>query len=132
MSLRLPVAMLASILRHAEREHPLEACGVIGGSWNGTLVEVIPMVNAEQSADVFRMDPEQQLLVWQDLEHRGLRPVVLYHTHTGSPAEPSSVDRQYSQDPLVHYLIVSTRDAQARSWVWRDGDLFEEPLDLDV
>ena len=60
MTLRLPVAMLAAIMRHAEREHPLEACGVIGGSPNGTLVEVIPMINAEQSPDVFRMEPEQQ------------------------------------------------------------------------
>lgn len=133
MTLRLPVTMLADIIRHVDREHPNEACGVIGGSPNGTLVEVIPMTNADASPDWFRLDPEQQMLVWQDLEYRGLRPVVLYHSHTATPAVPSRTDEAFAADhPDSVFLIVSARDGMARCFRTEGGRLVEEDVDLVV
>jgi [CysO sulfur-carrier protein]-S-L-cysteine hydrolase len=114
--LRIPRSLWDAMLAHCRAEHPIESCGVIAGPRGADLPDrIIPMVNAEQSHQAYRFDPDQQLAVWQEMHDRSERPVVIYHSHTASQPHPSKLDIQHATVPEAHWVIVSTRD--------RDGDL---------
>ena len=60
-------------------------------------------------------------------------PVVIYHSHTASEAEPSATDRAAFLEPDVHYVIVTLvehpqHEQRVRSWRLTDGGLAEEPV----
>ena len=43
---------------------------------------------------IYRMEPAEQLRVFNAIEKDGLDLVAIYHSHTRSPAYPSSTDVQ--------------------------------------
>ena len=133
MSLHLSPVLLRQMLDHCHTEHPLEACGVLPGrgdrpEWH------VPMANvSDHPARRFAFDVEDELAVYREIDAAGEDPVVVYHSHTASPPEPSGTDRAYFTDPNIHYVIVSTHDApgewpRARSWRYVNGSLIEEPI----
>jgi proteasome lid subunit RPN8/RPN11 len=79
------------ILEHCDREYPNEACGILGGH-KAAVEAVFPTVNARPSPHYYEMDPEEQFRVMKDIRLAGLEMVGIYHSHTGGPAYPSSVD----------------------------------------
>ncbi len=115
------------IVEHCLESSPIEACGVVTdtGRW-------IPMLNAENSADFYRFDPDQQLAVWSLVEASDQRVDVIYHSHTATPAYPSRTDMLYATELQAHYVIVSTWhfEPQFRSFQLVDGQLLEEPVQL--
>jgi proteasome lid subunit RPN8/RPN11 len=110
-------ADMQSILEHCDREYPNEACGILGGH-DGTVETVFPMTNTHPSPHYYEMDPEEQFQVMKDIRQAGLEMVGIYHSHTGGPAYPSSVDveRAYwpgtalPNYPEARYLIVTLLD----------------------
>lgn len=100
-----------AIVAHAKREHPDEACGVVAGPVGADRPQrFVAMPNAAESrptryefasADLFRL--------YHDMDDNGEEPVVVYHSHTGSPAYPSATDRRLASEPSAHYVLVSTR-----------------------
>jgi proteasome lid subunit RPN8/RPN11 len=110
-------ADMQRILVHCDREYPNEACGILGGH-DGTVEAVVPMTNTQPSPHYYEMDPEEQFRVMRDIRQAGLEMVGIYHSHTGGPAYPSSVDveRAYwpgtalPNYPEAHYLIVTLLD----------------------
>ena len=106
--LRLRRDLLDAMVAHCRAEHPVEACGVLAGR-DGLAERHIPMRNAAASRTRYAMDPEQQLAVWREMDERGERPVVIYHSHTATEAVPSTPDVAYAAEPDAHYVIVSTR-----------------------
>lgn len=110
--MRIPKSFADAIIEQARSEHPNEACGLIAGT-NGTATKLYRMTNAERSGVIYRMDPAEQLRVFNDIEDQGLDLVAIYHSHTRSPAYPSATDVQLAYYPEAVYLIVSLREADA-------------------
>lgn len=127
--LRLRRDLLDATIAHCRAEHPIEACGVLAG--RGDVAERhIPMRNAEASRTRYAMDPEQQLAVWRDMDERGERPVVIYHSHTATSAYPSKPDIAYASEYDAHYVIVSTgaEQGEVRSYRIASGFAAEEAV----
>jgi proteasome lid subunit RPN8/RPN11 len=124
--------ILDAIIAHARRDHPEEACGIVAGPQGSDRpARHIPMDNADRSMTFFRFDSAEQLRVWREMDARDEEPIVIYHSHTATPAYPSRTDIDIAGYPEAHYLLVSTRDpgtAEVRSFRirpaagWGDGD----------
>ncbi len=124
--------LLDAVVDHARRDHPDEACGVLSGPVDGDLAtRHVPMTNAERSPTFYRFEATEQLAVWREMDDLDERPVVIYHSHTATEPYPSRTDVALAVDPDVHYLLVSTRDAdldEVRSYRIVDGIVREEEL----
>jgi proteasome lid subunit RPN8/RPN11 len=132
MSFRLPQAFADAIIKQALSEHPNEACGLLAGT-PGEAKSIFPMTNAERSPVIYRMEPAEQLRVFNEIDKAGLDLVAIYHSHTRSPAYPSSTDVSLAYYPETVYLIVSLADKDApalRGFNVRDGKVTEIALEL--
>jgi proteasome lid subunit RPN8/RPN11 len=133
MTLKLRRAFADAIIEQARSEHPNEACGLLAGT-NSAATKLYPMTNAERSPVIYRMEPSEQLKVFNDIESSGLDLVGIYHSHTRSPAYPSATDVSLAYYPEAVYLIVSLADPQApdlRGFRITDGKVSEVELQFD-
>ena len=125
--------LLDAIVKHAYRDHPDEACGVVAGPIGSDRPDrVVAMTNAERSPTFYRFDSLEQLKVWREMDDRDEEPVVIYHSHTSTEAYPSRTDVSLAQEPNAHYLLVSTREEltepEIRSYRIVDGAVTEEDV----
>jgi proteasome lid subunit RPN8/RPN11 len=134
--MRIPKSFADAIIDQARSEHPNEACGLLAGHYSengGEATKIYRMANAERSPVIYRMDPAEQLRVFNDIENQGLDLVAIYHSHTRSPAYPSATDVQLAYYPEALYLIVSLRDAdrpELRGFQIHDGKVTEIELEI--
>lgn len=133
--LKIRRELVDSIIEHARRDHPDEACGIVAGPVGSDRPErVIEMENAERSPTFYRFDSMEQLRVWREMDDRDEEPVVIYHSHTSTEAYPSRTDVSYAAEPNAHYLLVSTREElrepEIRSFRIVDGEITEEELKI--
>ena len=120
------------IVRQAQEEFPNEACGLIAAK-EGRGVRVYPMRNADASPVTYRLDPNEQLEVFNDIDEQGFELWAIYHSHTHSEAYPSETDRRQAFYPEARYLIVSleNRDEPViRGFRIIEGDVMEEEVVL--
>lgn len=135
MRFTLPDDFAQAIIRQALAEHPNEACGLLAGTSANSAhraTRLFPMTNAERSPVIYRMEPSEQLRVFNEIERDGLDLVAIYHSHTRSPAYPSSTDVNLAYYPEAVYLIVSLRDMdnpELRGFRISDGKVTEVELD---
>ena len=126
--------LVDTMVEHARRDHPDEACGVIAGPGGTDRPErFVEMVNAERSPTFYRFDSLEQLMVWRQMDAADEEPVVIYHSHTATEAYPSRTDISYASEPAAHYVLVSTRDPEdheLRSYRIVDGKVTEEPVEV--
>ncbi len=109
MPFKLPQDFASQIIEQAKAEHPNEACGLLGGA-DGGATRLFRMANAERSPVIYRMEPSEQLKVFNEIDADGMDLVGIYHSHTRSPAYPSSTDVSLAYYPEAVYLIVSLAD----------------------
>lgn len=133
--LSLDRATFDAVVAHARRDHPDEACGVLAGR-AGRVTRVIEMANAERSPTFYRFDAAEQLAVWRSLDDADEEPLVIYHSHTATPAYPSRTDIALAAEPDAHYVLVSTRpelgeEVEFRSFLITDGQVVEEVVEVD-
>lgn len=133
--LKIRRELVDSIIEHARRDHPDEACGIVAGPVGSDRPErVIEMENAERSPTFYRFDSMEQLRVWREMDDRDEEPVVIYHSHTSTEAYPSRTDVSYAAEPNAHYLVVSTREElrepEIRSFRIVDGEITEEEFKI--
>ena len=107
--MRVPGKITEAIFEHGMREAPLEACGYLAGN-DGGVVRAYPMRNADQSADHFTLEPEEQFRVIREARAENLKVLAVYHTHPASPARPSAEDIRLAADPNMVYVIASLLD----------------------
>jgi [CysO sulfur-carrier protein]-S-L-cysteine hydrolase len=118
------------IVAHCQGEYPNEACGLLAGK-EGIPVRVIPMRNADASPATYRLDPEEQYRVFEELDTDGLDVFGIFHSHTHSEAYPSPTDRRQAFYPEAHYLILSLQDRSKpalRGFRILDGEVTEEDV----
>lgn len=126
-----------AIVAHAKSDHPDEACGVVTGAVGSDRPErFVPMPNAADSRPtLYEFASGDLFRLYRDMDERGEEPVVVYHSHTGSQAYPSSTDRRLASEPGAHYVLVSTREhgngpgpVEFRSFRIVDGEVTEEDV----
>jgi proteasome lid subunit RPN8/RPN11 len=124
---------LHEIVAHCQGEYPNEACGLVAGK-EGIALRVIPMRNADASPATYRLDPDEQYRVFEEMEEEGLEVFGIFHSHTHSEAYPSATDRRQAFYPEAHYLILSLQDRaapQLRGFRILDGEVTEEDVMIE-
>jgi len=130
--LRIARALRDEMVAHSRADHPDEACGLVAGS-GGAATRVIRMTNIARSPTFYEMDPREQLRVFNEMDDNDEDLVAIYHSHTATGAYPSRTDISIAGYPDVHYVLVSTRDAEDaefRAYRIADGIVTEEPVEL--
>lgn len=120
------------IVSHARRDHPDEACGIVAGPAGSDRPDrFVPMVNAARSPTFYEFDSLDLLRLYREMDDRDEEPVVVYHSHTATPAYPSRTDIAYASEPGAHYVLVSTREpdtVEFRSYRIVDAVVTEEEV----
>ena len=134
--LRLDRSTYLAIVAHALDGIPEEVCGLLAAPTtgdSGDITTTYPCRNAAASARVYELHPLDHLKADRDAEARNLVLTGVYHSHTHTDAWPSPTDVAQAPDPEWHYVIVSLRHPQpvVRSFRIVDGDVTEEPVQLD-
>jgi proteasome lid subunit RPN8/RPN11 len=135
---RLTASDADSIVAHARRDLPNEACGLLIGlpdsddRNSGDIDSVHPCGNVEASPMKYTLDSQDVGKANWDAISRGLELVGVYHSHTHTEAYPSWTDVQQAADPTWHYVLVSLKDEEPvmRSFRIVDGEITEEDVEI--
>ncbi|MEY7848812.1 desampylase [Natrarchaeobius sp. A-rgal3] len=131
----VPVAVRDAVLERARAGRPHEICGVLGGTFDpdgrSRVRSEYPAENvADRPRTRYRIDPEEQLEIFEQLDDRGEEIVGFHHSHPRGPADPSETDAAEATWPNRSYLIVSLDPLAVGSWRWRpagaDNDVTSE------
>jgi len=120
-------AML-SLTEIASKGYPLEICGLLIGSsngsgWNVVSVRQVENLNQERAADRFQLDPAGYQAIDRELRGSGVEIIGVFHSHPDCPAKPSPTDLSSAWEGFV-YPIVSVCDgqvAEVNCWVLTDA-----------
>ncbi|NNN01112.1 MAG: M67 family metallopeptidase [Acidimicrobiaceae bacterium] len=128
--LSLSIDHVNAIVATCIRALPDEGCGLLLGTPDGSVVEVMASPNAARSSRVYEVDSRVLLQAYRRADDEGLLVIGVFHSHTHSEAYPSPTDVHQAPDPLWHYVLVSLRDATAvmRSYRIIDGIVSEEEV----
>jgi proteasome lid subunit RPN8/RPN11 len=121
-------AMVATCIRAL----PNEGCGLLLGTAEGLVHEVVASANVADSAKVYEIDPTVMLRATRRADAEGLEVIGVFHSHTHSEARPSPTDVRQAPDPSWHYVLISLRDtpADVRSYRVIDGEASIEVVDV--
>jgi proteasome lid subunit RPN8/RPN11 len=128
--IEIPAEIRDQMVEHALRELPNEACGLLAGP-DGRVERFYPMRNADRSPVTYRLDPKEQLEVFEEIEGRGWQLLGIFHSHTHTEAYPSETDRRQAYYPEACYLLVSLADPGRpvlRGFSIRDGVVEEREV----
>jgi [CysO sulfur-carrier protein]-S-L-cysteine hydrolase len=125
-----------AIVRHAKKDHPDEACGIVAGPEGSDRAErLVEMVNSAGSPTFYEFDSTELLALYKQMWAREEEPVVVYHSHTATEAYPSRTDIGLASEPNAHYVLVGTREhgnnegpVEFRSFRIVDGEVSEEDV----
>lgn len=102
-----------TILTHAKKEAPVEACGLIAGHFDGEdkiIDKVYILTNTDHAEEHFTLDPREQLAAVKDMRANGLEQLGNWHSHPVSPSRPSDEDKRLAYDSTASYMILSLMD----------------------
>ena len=130
-ALTIPRQIIEDLVAHARELDPYECCGLLAGKEGAvarqyrianTVAKDAQAVKLFQEANVKRleefsetaraeeayfMDPKEMLAAFKDMRERHLDLTVIYHSHTHSPAYPSTTDVGLAYYPDAAYVIIS-------------------------
>jgi proteasome lid subunit RPN8/RPN11 len=125
------VFLLDSIAAHGRTEYPREACGILTGPQG----QAGPLRRPDRFVPIVNRHPEPEKFF--DMDHTGIinayrvmdeirhDPVVIYHTHPRTAAEPSLTDIQNAWNLEAIYIICSFAKSatQPTFRAWRIVDM---------
>jgi len=129
-TLTLTRASVDAMIRHARAFVPQECCGLIAGE-NGRAVKRYELRNDDPSVLRYNANPQDQLRAMQEMWANDWDLLVIYHSHTHTPAYPSATDRRLAFYPEAYYVIVSLQEPDrpsVRAYRIADGEVTERPL----
>jgi proteasome lid subunit RPN8/RPN11 len=131
--LTIPQSIIDDLIAHAQRDFPLEACGILGGN-DGVVSEHYPMANSDKSNEHFTMEPKEQFAVIKDLRAKSKEMLAIYHSHPETPARPSAEDIKLALTPDVSHLIVSLagETPDVKSYRIEEGAVTLEPITIGI
>lgn len=112
------------------RALPDEGCGLMLGTRDGRVTEVLASPNVAHSAKLYEIDSRVLLRAQRRSDEENLLILGAFHSHTHSDAYPSPTDVAQAPDPEWHYVLVSLRDVPTvvRSFRIVDGEIDEEEV----
>jgi proteasome lid subunit RPN8/RPN11 len=116
---------------YAERQAPLEACGLLAGK-DDRVEKVIFVANQAASSTRFVMDPYEQLKAFDWIEVNRLELLAIFHSHPAGPETVSATDIAEAAYEVVH-LIWSRNRMQwtARGFWIENGRSTEVPVNIE-
>lgn len=114
------------------RALPDEGCGLLLGSSDGVVREVVASPNVAHSARVYEIDPRVLLRAFRRADDEGLVVMGVFHSHTHSEPQPSPTDVAQAPDPAWHYVLIGLRDVATtvRSFRINEGVVTEESVEV--
>lgn len=108
----LEQALLDEIVADCIVRVPEEACGIVSGRFGGALgaataTRVHALTNvAPDPGTSYWVDPEEQRVLWRQLQQAGEHVLAIYHSHPRTAAYPSptDIDRAYFTD-VIHIIV---------------------------
>ena len=128
--LELDQGFFDEMVEHGLAAFPNEACGLLAGK-EGRPVKFFALANRDASPVSYRLDPKEQLKVFDEIDDEGWDLLGIFHTHTHSEAYPSETDLRQAFYPEAHYLVMSLSDRGApvlRGFRIGDGGVDEEEV----
>lgn len=121
-----------AMVAHCIRNLPNEGCGLLVGSDDGVISQVVPSANVADSARVYEIEPKVLLRTFRAADDSEEVVAGCFHSHTHSDAYPSPTDIAQAPDPSWHYVLVSLRVTPPvlRSYRIVDGDVTEETVTI--
>jgi [CysO sulfur-carrier protein]-S-L-cysteine hydrolase len=121
-------AMVATCIRAL----PNEGCGLLVGTLEGFVHDVIASPNVADSARIYEIDPAVVLGAARRADAEGLEVIGVFHSHTHSEAYPSPTDVSQAPDPSWHYVLISLvpSPAEIKSYRIVSGEVASEVLDV--
>jgi [CysO sulfur-carrier protein]-S-L-cysteine hydrolase len=128
--LTLTVAQRDAMMATCIRALPDEGCGLLLGSAQGVVTDVVASENVAHSAKRYEIDSRVLLRATRRADEEGTSVMGVFHSHTHSEAYPSTTDIDLAPDPRWHYVLVSLRDLPTvvRSFHIEEGVVEEEPV----
>jgi [CysO sulfur-carrier protein]-S-L-cysteine hydrolase len=130
--LTLTSAQRETIIATCIRALPDEGCGLIVGTPEGGVRDVVMSENIAHSAKVYEIDPKVLLRTYRRADDEGLEVIGVFHSHTHSEAFPSPTDIAQAPDPTWHYVLVSLKELPTvvRSYRIIEGVVTEEEVSI--
>ena len=121
-------AMVATCIRAL----PDEGCGLLLGTSEGLVIEVVPSENVAHSARVYEIDSRVLLRAFRRADDDGVQVIGVFHSHTHSDPFPSPTDVAQAPDPAWHYVLVGLRDVAAvlKSYRIVEGAITDEEVTI--
>jgi proteasome lid subunit RPN8/RPN11 len=126
----LTVAQRDAMMATCIRALPNEGCGLLLGTTEGVVTDVVASDNVAQSAKRYEIDSRLLLRATRSADDEGMTVLGVFHSHTHSEAYPSATDVDLAPDPRWHYVLVSLRDLPivVKSFNIESGVIEEEPI----
>jgi [CysO sulfur-carrier protein]-S-L-cysteine hydrolase len=107
--IRIPKFIYERMVEHANKEWPLECCGILGGR-GGTAEKGYELSNIEKSSDRFSIGPQEQLRAFEEMEKESMEMIAIYHSHPHTIPFPSETDVKMAFYPEVSSVIISLKE----------------------
>ena len=108
---RIPKSIYQRMIEHAQKELPLECCGILSGK-EKTVQKAYELQNIEESSIQYSMSPREQLKVFEDMEKESMEMVAIYHSHPHTIPFPSETDVRLAFYPDVFSIIISLKEEE--------------------
>ena len=134
MTLILAKSVLDTMAVAAQKQAPLEACGLLAGVGERA-TKCYVLTNADAATEHYRMLPEEQFAAINDMRRAGLRLLAIWHSHPASPARMSAEDLRLAYTPDFQYVIISlaeTAEPVVRAFAVRDDVAHETAIAIEA
>jgi proteasome lid subunit RPN8/RPN11 len=122
-------SLYQKMLEDVKLRAPEEACGIVAGR-EGHASHVFVVTNASHSLVAFRMDPQEQVNAFLEMEREELEMLAVYHSHPSGPEMPSETDKAEFAYPGVLSLIWVPKDETWSCQAYLISDRLVEKVDL--
>lgn len=110
---------------------PEEACGIIAGQ-NRRAEQVYAITNALHSPTAFRMEAQEQIDAFLEIEKESKEILAIYHSHPTGPETPSETDIAEFAYPGVYTLIWFPKGASWDCRIYLIGKGMAHAVDMIV
>ena len=122
----LPKVLHKTLINHATKAYPIEACGILVGVQKDSNKAII--TNVIESANIEKKDPHHRFEIDPQVHFNTLHElrrsqksnvnkekiIGLFHSHPDASAKPSSVDISLAFEPYLIWIIISVFERQVR------------------
>jgi proteasome lid subunit RPN8/RPN11 len=130
--IQIPKPIYQKMINHAEREFPIECCGILSGK-ERIVQRIFELKNAEASDTRYSIFPQDQWKVFNGIEKEHMKMIAVYHSHPNTPPFPSETDVKLAFYPDVSSIIISLEDKkfpEIKAFRIREGEICPEEIEI--